>query len=101
MGACASTQNITRAGTFDKDRAEQQVGAARAEVDALKGTAYVPRTSIATVQDLLGISEDLSAEGLLVKASLIHRASETIEAPRLTYMHLQLSHIRDDLRLPD
>ena len=68
---CASTQSLMRAGTFDKGRAEQQVGAARAEVDALKGTAYVLRTHITTVQDLLGISEDLSAEGLLVKASTI------------------------------
>ena len=60
---------MMREGAFDKDRAEQQIDAARAEVDALKGSAYVPRANIITVQDLLGISEDLSAEGLLVKAS--------------------------------
>ena len=67
-----SNDCMMREGTFDKDKAEQQIDAARAEVDALKGTAYVPRTNIITVQDLLGISEDLSAEGLLVKASSVH-----------------------------
>ena len=66
---CVSNSDSACVGTFDKDKAEQQIGAARAEVDALKGTAYVPKTHITTVQDLLGINEDLSAEGLLVKAS--------------------------------
>jgi len=47
------------------------VDAAHAEVDALKGTSYVPKTGDTTVQDLLGISDDLSAEGLLVRVRLV------------------------------
>lgn len=43
--------------------------AAHAEVNALKDTAYVPETRDTTLQDLLGISEDLSAEALLLRAS--------------------------------
>ncbi len=46
-------------------------------MDALKGTAYVPRTHVTTVQDLLGIGDDLSAEGLLVKVSIPQSASES------------------------
>jgi hypothetical protein len=54
-------------GAYHKERAEQQVDAAHAEVDALKGTAYVPKSRDTTVQDLLGISDDLSAEALLLR----------------------------------
>ena len=54
-------------GANHKERAEQQVDAAHAEVDALKGTAYVPKARDTTVQDLLGISDDLSAEALLLR----------------------------------
>ena len=58
---------VQHTGAHHKKRAEQQVDAAHAEVDALKGTAYIPKPRDTTVQDLLGISDDLSAEALLLR----------------------------------